>query len=278
MANVPIPLLIGKIACTFIPNLTKNFKVKKLLFPLAIVVLVVGCKKENEELVFAEFNLEEVSDTNCYPEEENCAFININTPLASGSGSKGKNLNRQIEKHIIHLMDYQGVKKFNSLESLAQGFIDDYEASAKEFPEYDIAWEASIDGKIIHNSPELISMEFRMGLFTGGAHGYTGISFLNFNPETGKLLTQKELFDPAFRGFAEKIFRQKNNIPENEPINSTGFLFEEEKFQLPKNIGFSEKKLLLRYNPYEVASYADGSLLLEIPLEEAKKYMKLDNL
>lgn len=251
---------------------------KKLLFPLAFAVLLVGCKKENEELIFAELNLEEVSDTQCVPEEENCAFISINTPLATSTGSNSENLNRQIEKHIIHLMEYQGVRKFNSLESLAQGFIDDYEASAKEFPEYDIPWEASIDGRIIHNSPELISMEFRMGLFTGGAHGYTGVSFLNFNPKTGKLLKPKELFDPGFSRFAEKIFRQKNGIPENEPINSTGFLFENEKFQLPKNIGFSQEKVLLRYNPYEVASYSDGSILLEIPLEEAKSYLNFNNL
>ena len=121
-------------------------------------------------------------------------------------------------------------------------------------------------------------MEFKMALFTGGAHGYTSVSFLNFDPQTGELLTQKELFDPSFSSFAEEVFRQKNGIPENEPINSTGFLFDEEKFQLPKNIGFSEKKVLLRYNPYEVASYADGSLLLEIPLEEARKYLKFDNL
>ena len=267
--------MIDKIACTFIPNLTQEFIVKKLLLPLTMIVLLVGCKNEDEELNFEDFFIEEVSETACNTEEENCAFISIQTPFAQQAGQRSKTINQNIENHILGLVDYQEIKDLGSLEELAQRFIDDYETSAEEFKEYNIPWEASVEGRIVHNSPELISLEYKLGLFTGGAHGYTSVSFLNLNPETGEVFSNKDLFTVGFNNYAEKLFRKRNNIPEEGPINSTGFFFEEDNFQLPKNIGFLKNKVILRYNPYEVASYAEGGIQLEIPLEEVQEFIKI---
>lgn len=248
---------------------------KKLLLPLTIIVLLVGCKNEDEALNFEDFFIEEVSETACNSEEENCAFISIHTPLALETGKLSKTINQNIEKHILGFVDYQEMNDIGSLEELAQRFIDDYEASAEEFQEYNIPWEASVEGRIVHNSRELISLEYKIGLFTGGAHGYSSMSFLNLNPETGEVFSNKDLFTAGFNTYAEKLFRKNNNIPEEDPINSTGFFFEEDNFQLPKNIGFLKNKVILRYNPYEVASYAEGGIQLEIPLEEVKEFIKI---
>ncbi len=248
---------------------------KKLLLPLTIIVLLVGCKNEDEAFNFEEFFIEEVSETDCDFEEENCAFISIHTPFAQDVGPRSRTINQNIEEHILGMVDYQEMKNLGSLEELAQRFIDDYEASAEEFPEYNIPWEASVEGRIVHNSPELISLEYKIGLFTGGAHGYTSVSFLNLNPETGEVFSNKDLFTTGFNSYAEKIFRKKNSIPEDGPINSTGFFFEEDTFQLPKNIGFLKNKIILRYNAYEVASYAEGGIQLEIPLEEVEEFIKI---
>lgn len=251
---------------------------KKLLLPLLISTFMVGCMNEDEELVFEDFFIEEVSEKDCDPEEENCAFISIQTPLALNEGERSEKINRRIEEHIRELVDYQEMKKLRSLEALAQRFIDDYEASAEEFPEYSIPWEASVDGKIIYKDPKMISMEFRTGIFTGGAHGYTSVTFLNLNPATGEPYTTSELFEAGFKAYAEELFRKKNEIPLDAPINSTGMFFENDEFHLPKNIGFRKDKLILRYNPYEVASYAEGGIQLEIPLKEAGKFLKNFNL
>ena len=248
---------------------------KKLFLALAINLLLIGCNKDTPELKFDELNIEQVSELNCIAEEENCTFIGIKVPWAMGKDTRSNLLNSHIEKHVINLIDYQAAKELRSLEKLAQTFINDYEASAKEFPEYNIPWEAFVEGKITHESEKLISIEFDLALFTGGAHGYTSISYLNFDPETGRLLSNKDLFSEGFKEFAEKRFREKNNIPENESINSTGFFFEDDEFQLPKNIGFYTKKVVLRYNSYEIASYAEGNVQLEFKMQEVKKYFKI---
>jgi hypothetical protein len=237
--------------------------------------MVVGCNKDNSAPEFEALTIDEVSEQDCNPEEQNCAYISINIPWVKNPGMRNKNINIIIEKHVLKLVDYQEENTNNSLEQLSQNFIDNYEASATEFPEYNIPWEASVEGRILHNSPELISLEFNLALFTGGAHGYSSKSFLNIDPATGEILTNDDLFTQDFKVYAEGMFRKKHDIPMDQTINSTGYFFENDSFQLPQNIGFLKNKIILRYNAYEVASYAEGGIQLVIPQEEVQEFIKI---
>lgn len=50
-------------------------------------------------------------------------------------------------------------------------------------------------------------------------------------------------------------------------------MFEGDQFQLPLNIFYTDKGLLLYYNRYEIAAYADGPKELLIPYEELKNFL-----
>jgi len=112
-------------------------------------------------------------------------------------------------------------------------------------------------------------------IYTGGAHGYTSKRFLNFDKKKGVELDNSELFKNVedFRIFAEEMFREKEEIPKDKSINYTGFMFEQDSFHLPENMGFTQKGLKLLYNPYEVASYSDGTIELVLPHSEIKRYL-----
>ncbi|MFV8388928.1 RsiV family protein [Flavobacterium sp. LB1P71] len=62
-------------------------------------------------------------------------------------------------------------------------------------------------------------------------------------------------------------------MPENKSINATGLMFEDEKFYLPQNIFYTDKGLLLYYNSYEAASYADGPKELLLSYKEVNEYL-----
>ena len=248
---------------------------KKILLAFIFSVLLVGCEKDKQKLEFEVLSIEKVSVENCIPEEENCTYISIEIPWALDYETRSKKINRKVEEHVIQLIDYQEENNFKNLEDLSENFIEDYESTSKEFPEENIPWEASILGRISHRSSDLISIEFDLALFTGGAHGYTSLSYINFNSKTGDQLSKKDIFEDKFIDYAENIFRLKNNIPKDQPINSTGLLFENDRFQLPKNIGFSKNKIILRYNAYEVASYAEGGIQLEIPIQDVEEFIKI---
>ncbi|MBT8296515.1 MAG: DUF3298 and DUF4163 domain-containing protein, partial [Gramella sp.] len=160
-------------------------------------------------------------------------------------------------------------------EELAENFIEDYKEAASEFPEYELAWEATINGKIFYRSAKVISVKFNTDIFTGGAHGYRSTNYINFDPETGRILSIEDLFTSDFQDMVEKDFREKQEIPGGENINSTGMLFENDEFHLPENIGINEELVILHYNAYDIAPYANGNFILTYPKAEIEQYLKI---
>ncbi|MEX0362627.1 MAG: RsiV family protein, partial [Allomuricauda sp.] len=112
--------------------------------------------------------------------------------------------------------------------------------------------------------------------FTGGAHGYSAVTFLNFDKIKGQETEQWELFEDeeGFVNYAETKFRIQEGIPQDANINGTGFMFEGDHFHLSENLGYTQDGIQLIYNQYEIASYADGPKILTIPFAEANKYLK----
>ncbi|MDT0645695.1 DUF3298 and DUF4163 domain-containing protein [Zunongwangia sp. F260] len=264
-----------KIACIFIINFnTLLYTVRKILLVLIFTVLFTACEEEKEALEFTNYSVEKSYEA-CNPEEGECTFISINYPVAEGENEAAKEINRAITNHIIEVVDYRDDKKIESIEGLADRFIENFETTASDFPEYQIPSEASVLGEISLRTEDLISFRFSSEIFTGGAHGYSSVSFLNFNPETGATYSHEELFTSEFKEFFEEKFREDQNIPQNEPINSNGLFFEDDKFVLPQNIGFSQNELVLHYNAYEISSYADGNIIYRFPYAEVEEFLKV---
>jgi hypothetical protein len=136
-------------------------------------------------------------------------------------------------------------------------------------------WEATFDGKVLFEDTNKLTLALDSYLFTGGAHGYNATTFLNFDKRKSKQIEATDLFRDleSFTSYAEEQFRLQQKIPAKTTINSTGFMFENDMFHLPENIGFSEEGIQLYYNQYEVASYADGPILLTLPYQKAKQFL-----
>ena len=77
----------------------------------------------------------------------------------------------------------------------------------------------------------------------------------------------------SYKVDSEKEFRKKYKIPEGENINAKGFFFENDKFALPENIAVTKNRVILVYNRYEAASYAEGELKLSIPKNKVAQWL-----
>ena len=248
---------------------------KKNIFTLFILAFLVACESEKQPLEFTNYAIER-HFKDCNPDLESCTFIDLNYPVANKKREEAKIINREIANHIIKIIDYREDATVENLEQLADRFITNYENTSADFPDSETPWEASVYGEVQYFGEELISIKFTSELFTGGAHGYGSESFLNFNPENGELYKNKELFTSGFKDFVEKEFRKEKEIPVSDPINSTGLFFEDEQFHLPYNIGFSEGKVILHYNAYEIASYAEGAFRMEFSQEEVAQFLRIE--
>ena len=213
------------------------------------------------------------SNTDCSP----CAEISIEVPEAISNRKISKTINNAIREEVISIMSFDEEKSVTDIPAALISFNQGYEDLITLFPDESIPWEAWIKGKIAFENKDLVTIELSSYIFTGGAHGYGSRRFLNFDKNKAIELSSDELFknQRKFMDFAESQFRMKQDIPEGVSINSTGFMFEQDSFYLPENIGFTKDGLILLYNPYEVASYADGTIELTLPYEEVAEYLAI---
>lgn len=255
-------------------------------------VLVIGCnqnKKNNndsENVIqqFAddyrmEFSFASITEKDlALCEKQRCPEITINYLQAKGDQVSYDNINEEIKNFVIASLhtSVNGIAP-KTIKDAAIAFSNRFHEDITEFPDTAAEYSAIIDVNEIYNTSHLVSLELTQYLYTGGAHGNGSTVFLNINPRNGKRLNFKDLIknEQEFLAFAEKKFRDEHNIPADQPINSTGFWFEDEKFFLPESVGFTIDDLIFIYNDYEISSYAESPVELRIPREEAQRFLKI---
>jgi len=241
------------------------------LFTLAILVLFLSsCKNE---LTFKEEHFEKKSSLPC---KENCPEVTLTVPVAENVPIVADSINKKVFAVVKEII-YFGEKPYTSTDyqGLLDSFIGSYDEMKKQNPKDIFGWEGKIEGRVAYETDSIINIEIKHYTFTGGAHGYEGIRSLLFDPKTGKNIPIEFLFKDLnkFKAFAETKFRAKYKIPTGQNINATGLMFEDDVFELPLSIFYTEKGLLLYYNTYEVASYADGPKELSLTYAELKPYL-----
>ena len=257
---------------------------KRIFAACLLVFLSFSCadeKKEEENntikaLSFSSKTIEKKLN-DCLPEKGDCTFISLSYPVAENGKGEADKINKQIENFIVKTVDFQDEESIEKPEELVENFIKDYKETANDFPEYELPWEATVNGKVNYRSPFVISIKFNTDMFTGGAHGYRSTNYLNFDPETGRLLNAEDLFTSEFIDIAEKDFRKKQEIPMQGNINSTGMFFENDEFHLPKNIGITRNNIILHYNAYDIGPYSAGDFVIQYPKTEIQQFLKLKN-
>ena len=259
---------------------------KKHLAILFSAFLLFSCgkdKKENEvtepetkEAVLA-FDTQHYEKKTDLPCKDNCPKVSIDVPQAEGVPVVADSINNKVFNTVRGIVFF-GEKPYTATnyDELMASFLASYKELKTEFPNDALGWEATIKGSIEYKTDSILNIKLDNYTFTGGAHGYAGLRSLLFDPHTGKSLTNDAIFNDvkAFTAFAEKKFREKFNIPAGKSINSTGLMFKDEVYALPENIFYTQNGLLLYYNAYEVASYAEQQKELLIPYSEVSSFLK----
>lgn len=233
-------------------------------------MIFTSCKKE---LSFENETFEEKSTIPCKNE---CPEITIEVPIAKNIKVISDSINKKVFSVIKEIVFFgEDSTKVNDYQSLSKSFIASYEEMREKFPNDTFGWEAKIIGNVEFQSDSILNLKVDHYTFTGGAHGYQGYRSLLFNAKTGKAILNNQLFknEKDFKAFAEKAFRAKYKIPAEANINASGLMFENDKFQLPQNIFYTSEGLLLYYNSYEAASYADGPKEILFSYNEVNKYL-----
>jgi hypothetical protein len=250
----------------------------RILRLLLIVLLLSSCqdkkKRTDLPLRLEKQSIIKTAGEDCDTAEYDCTIISLEILKARGPAEVSKNINRVLKEHVISIISSEENPQITNLNELTENFISEYKKAAEEFSE-EPPWEAYLNQSIYRQDNGLLSIGITTEIFTGGAHGYKSLHFLNFDPDTGDKYSWKDIFTADFRKHVEKEFRDHQEIPANASINSTGFWFENDAFHLPVNIGFTEEHVILVYNAYEIAPYAAGDFYMKMPLEEVRAFLKI---
>jgi hypothetical protein len=220
---------------------------------LLILFTLIGCEKEDkmsfEPLVLAEKGCAD------------CPKISIAIPKAVQSTKTASTVNTALREEIISQLLFDDETGVSDLDDALLSFKNGYTELKELYAEEITPWEAKIEGTVVYEDEALLTIQLKR--------------FLNFDKKRGVELENWQLFQnrKAFQQFVEAKFREQEAIPAEASINHTGLMFESDRFYLPENIGFTKEGIQFLYNPYEVASYADGPIVLTLPFIEVQPFL-----
>ena len=239
-------------------NNTPIKRLKTIVFILTIG-LFFSCEEE-VNLAFSEINILEEEETS----------VEINIPIAEGDEMISKNINSALESFTNNALN---IDSSNDVQDTFEESISQFNTSystfknqmAEELQLELTPWEAGVDGEVTYQSNRVISIAMSTYLNTGGIHGTSKVSFLNFDAITGKQLHYDDFIKDKdeLKKFLKFYFEKE--------VESISF----DDFKLPETIGLSDEGVIILYNVNEIPSYTDQLTEFVVPFDEAERFLKI---
>ncbi len=230
---------------------------QKYCYTLGVLLLLFSCEKKSN-FKFSTYNFNQEAPT----------VLNLNFPVLTDSTLPAKHINARLKKEAAFQLSPFYIRNDTlTLNGAIHYFNSNFLGFNTDFETSDFIWEASFNGEISYNSPNILSIATQSYVNKGGAHGNTTVSFFNFNAKTGAVLKLDDFIKniDGFSALVEDYF--------NRTFNADGLIYYQ--FKLPKAIGFTANGLVFYYNTQELTDYYEGSPEFMIPFTELNSFLKL---
>lgn len=219
---------------------------------------------------------------NCDNPDSLCFKIDIQYQKVEEGPENVKNaINLKLDNYIANelngfISDDENIQDQSDIQTLITSLFDGYSRFIKEYSDTKQSWHIAISTKLIFQDDHLISILASNESYMGGAHGNHWDNVLNFDATNGESLSQEDIITnhQGFLEIAEVYFRKTRGISSNADLEKEGYFFKDGQFILPENIGFTEKGILLIFNPYEAGPYSMGEIRYTIPRDETKALVR----
>lgn len=157
--------------------------------------------------------------------------------------------------------------------SYLKGYIDEAKKMNDEEAVAFLNYEQGQHVTIRYNKNDLIIFESLYYAYEGGAHGNYGTRIFCYDVKNKTELRLKDLINAdsaVLQPILEKNFRQQMGLKPGIALNTVLF---ENRLALTNNFYFTEKGVGFIYDPYEIASYAQGTINIFVPFSDLKPYL-----
>lgn len=272
-----------------------------------------GSRNQDEILKQEDISKQEVQNSEKsipYNKEESCLYIweeQKDSKLLQREIELAENIKQQsfkFEKTDIVLLnertnyplvvDRKDTPIKRAIDAYGQEIIDNANAAVKEYVQWakeEVAirqgaagnvekdsfnpYEYSQDFVVTRNDDKMITFVNDVYTFTGGAHPNRNKKVDSYNPKTGKLVTIGAITSnkEAFYNYVTKSL--EDYVIAN---NCTEYLFQEKEYKeafkkWDNNWWIRNGYLFVGFNPYDIAPYVAGPLVIPIDVDSAKEFL-----
>ncbi|MBK7141994.1 MAG: DUF3298 domain-containing protein [bacterium] len=231
-----------------------------------LIILTLSCAKEKESAQLPPPEEETTSQAG-----DTLGLLPLEEPAAISDSTAAYRYSARFPRTgepIVDTLIEQFVKtQIDSFVALAPDSLTD-----QTWPsELDINYSSSV------YPPSIVCFKFDSYQFTGGAHGMTTVTTLNFNLATRNLLLLTDLFERR-----AKVAESLSVYSRAELRQTLGEMLVDEMLEVgtePDLANFSRfmlapRDLVIFFEPYAVAPYAAGEQVVSIPLARLEKLLK----
>lgn len=244
-----------------------------------------GSEKESEELKFTTVKVEKsVAITQEDGAPHCCVMLSLPVPKADKS-QRAKTISATIAQQLLDI-DLDSLDLKQAADSFANSYTRNYQ---KDFttlfredrndPEKRSWYEYhyNITGDIKTGRKGVTIYSAIVDYYEGGAHGINQRIVMNFDNHTGKLLTLADVFLQGFEmPLNEKLQAKLMEITDTkdmDALHEKGYLYSMDIFA-PENFCLGDDAITFIYNPYEIASYSEGIIEVELDYSELKDILR----
>ncbi len=269
---------------------------KRNLFSLFSALLMCFCfvacnvSQEQQGLSTERFELTEVT---CLKEGVTDSMhlhvvVNYPTEIDGVSAEALRNIQSSLIKHSLgeDYLQYASVNEM--LVYFAEDVLNEYrrdnlplyeEMSEDEDFSMNLSNEHFLVVGPMTDEGGVLSFSVERYLYLGGAHGINNRIFLNFDKQTGRVLSEQDVFvDGATEALTHllllNLVRQNDDLSLISDVESSDY--EKESIRPNGNFYFAPEGVVYIFNPYEIGPYSLGETNICIPVEEIKPYVKAE--
>lgn len=259
----------------------------KILLLISTLFIFVGCKKQektlSQKLEYEDIKVKEVKFYQNNPKYANYSFdINIQLPKII-SDTLFKDFRKTIIEHIFNVnSDTININLAinNYIQEKSDAFqepgVDRFMNKANQYK----LW-SNLNCKFIYNKDNLCSYKILEDNFTGGAHPYQEVYYLNYDLSLNKKLNFEDIFIPTSIDdltLKEMLIKQLIKQEKAKTIADLN-LFDVESpkdFKVSQMIYFDSLDIVFAYAQYDIRAYAYGAPEIKLPINLLTKYFTED--
>jgi hypothetical protein len=146
---------------------------------------------------------------------------------------------------------------------------------ADERPSATLNHEEQTSTQVLYQGGDLLSLGFFTYSYSGGAHGMNTTTGASYDLRTGHRLRYDDIFLPAAQAQLPALLAQAVrplvDLKPGEPLNKALFV---KQMPVTHNVFLTAGGVEFIYQPYEIASYAQGEVRVFLPLAQVRPLLR----